>query len=359
MIRKRRSVIPILFCSFLPPSSSPPHLSSTLATPSLLHPPSTARNGFGMPPVLYGSTELLLRMCTGRGSGGGYGGYGSKGYGYGAGFLKPANTVDPYRGLRAFYLISLLGDFGLMNSSVFKLRKFELDEQEWKILGDLSMMYKAATHASRRILGLPPATVGTAPRHLSNGCLARSIGDLEASRTARLKHGCDPSFAVVKRPSRPFDREVVQGANIPNCQGNRDYKSVLNPYTCDGPSRPVGDLENSSTVEPRAVTVLNPRGWGIEGYGSGSARGRPAGDPCTSLAITDQLTPAPSVWLIIGVVQKNLPLTSICAELPLSRWSFSEGGEQHRGKGTHKCGSLPVLRGGTRRTWIWACLKYL
>ncbi|KAJ7813068.1 hypothetical protein B0H14DRAFT_2605381 [Mycena olivaceomarginata] len=76
-------------------------------------------------------------------------------------------------------------------------------------------------------------------------------------------------------------------------------------------------------------------------------------------AITDQLTPAPSVWLIIGVVRKNLPLTSICAELPLSHWSFSEGGEQHRGKGTHKCGSLPVLRGGTRRTWIWACLKYL
>ncbi|KAJ7309302.1 hypothetical protein DFH08DRAFT_719340 [Mycena albidolilacea] len=37
-----------------------------------------------------------------------------------------------------------------MNSSVFKLRKFELDEPEWKILGNLLTvlrMYKAATLA--------------------------------------------------------------------------------------------------------------------------------------------------------------------------------------------------------------------
>ncbi|KAJ7809836.1 hypothetical protein B0H14DRAFT_2607726 [Mycena olivaceomarginata] len=61
-IRKRRSVGPILFCSFLPPSSSPPHPSSTLATPSLLHPPSTVRNGFGMPPVLYGSTAITDQL---------------------------------------------------------------------------------------------------------------------------------------------------------------------------------------------------------------------------------------------------------------------------------------------------------
>ncbi|KAJ7817169.1 hypothetical protein B0H14DRAFT_2602175 [Mycena olivaceomarginata] len=55
-IRKRRSVIP----SLLPPSSSPPHPPSTLAIPSLLHPPSTARNIFGMQPVLYGSAEVWL-----------------------------------------------------------------------------------------------------------------------------------------------------------------------------------------------------------------------------------------------------------------------------------------------------------
>ncbi|KAJ7878009.1 hypothetical protein B0H14DRAFT_2712373 [Mycena olivaceomarginata] len=38
-IRKCWSVIPILFCCFLPPSSSLPHPSSTPAALSLLHPP--------------------------------------------------------------------------------------------------------------------------------------------------------------------------------------------------------------------------------------------------------------------------------------------------------------------------------
>jgi hypothetical protein len=38
-IRKCWSVIPIFFCCFLPPSSSPPHPSSTPAALSLLYPP--------------------------------------------------------------------------------------------------------------------------------------------------------------------------------------------------------------------------------------------------------------------------------------------------------------------------------
>ncbi|KAJ7856068.1 hypothetical protein B0H14DRAFT_2579021 [Mycena olivaceomarginata] len=59
-IRKRRSMIPILFFSFLPPSSSLLYPSSTTPTPSLLHPPSTAWNIFGMQPVLYGNGEIII-----------------------------------------------------------------------------------------------------------------------------------------------------------------------------------------------------------------------------------------------------------------------------------------------------------
>ncbi|KAJ7798699.1 hypothetical protein B0H14DRAFT_2617683 [Mycena olivaceomarginata] len=53
-------------------------------------------------------------------------------------------------------------------------------------------------------------------------------------------------------------------------------------------------------------------------------------------AITDQLTPAPPVQLIIVVVQKNPPLTSIHAELLLSCWSYFEGREQCRIGGAHE-----------------------
>jgi hypothetical protein len=45
--------------------------------------------------VAAGRPGVCIRMCTGRGSGGGYGGYGSKGYGYGSCSYRPATYRGP------------------------------------------------------------------------------------------------------------------------------------------------------------------------------------------------------------------------------------------------------------------------
>ncbi|KAJ7809017.1 hypothetical protein B0H14DRAFT_3760338 [Mycena olivaceomarginata] len=74
--------------------------------------------------------------------------------------------------------------------------------------------------------------------------------------------------------------------------------------------------------------------------------------PVIDAGSTQSPTPALTARNVFG----TQPVLYGSAEVKMC-WSYSEGREPCRGRMHTKGGGLPVLRGGTRRTWIWVCLK--
>jgi hypothetical protein len=87
-----------------------------------------------------------------------------------------------------------------------------------------------------------------------------------------------------------------------------------------------------------------------------------------SSAITDQLTLALPIQLIILAVRKKCVHPSLVVASPLcpSLGSYSSRAGHTLRAGNNapaevhtKCSGLPVLQGGTHRTQIWTCLKHV
>ncbi|KAJ7795808.1 hypothetical protein B0H14DRAFT_2620551 [Mycena olivaceomarginata] len=72
--------------------------------------------------------------------------------------------------------------------------------------------------------------------------------------------------------------------------------------------------------------------------------------PVIDAGSTQCPTPAPTARNVFGTQPVLYGSAELCGKM---HWSYSEGREPCH-SGVHmKGGGLPVLRGGTRRTWIW------